>query len=484
MVILEELPEVVSHEGVGDLGRMETVDGLNELPELTATLSPLVDDGSERIIDVEDVKVVELLSAGDVGKDSVELALANSGRVTNGGVGVHPSPAGRGLEAVEVVVELSVGDIVTSRSDGMDAVSQTLVQDAAISETSQEQVRALGDARGVQVAKGSHRVVVHLLGGGHASKVVVTIANIVTNESQVNEQGVIVGVVAGKGLDDLVGHRSRASTVDSNVLEIAHRALVTLDVLEVERGHLRTRVSDPLRLMVARGSGHIRPIQLVLQNLQHVLERANADESRSDPLRGDGEVSSGGISKDGDSVGLGAGAQVLLVRVSSGGVSTLDAVAVVIDIEGIARMNGRAARVDARIPIVTVLSAPSVSAELEQGAVSITVKVDKRAMVGNGQVRVLASDLLELEVSVLLGLGLLLDLLLFRLEGVLREQVALRVRAKLDLLADTIRSFLVLKHSNDGRTEHVDNVLAPRLRSLFDVHHSKDIGYKCANREA
>lgn len=480
VVVLEVLPEVIGHEGVGDLGRVEAVDGLDELPELTSVVGPLVDDGSERVVNVEGIEVVELLGTGNLGKDSVELALANGGHVAHGGVGVHPSPAGRGLEAVEVVVELSISDVVTGGSNGVDAVGESLVQDATISETSHEEVRSLGDVVGVQVAKSLHRVLVHLLGGGHAGKVVVAVANIVTDESQVDEQGVVEVVVAGEGLDDSSGHRRRAGTVDSNVLEIAHRALVALDVLEVEGGDLGTGITDPFGLMISRRGGHVGPVQLVLQDLQQVTEGVSRNEVGVDPLRGDGEVSSGRISQNGDSVGLRASAQVLLVRVASRGVGSLDAVAVVIDIEGVSRVNRGTSRMDGGIPIVTVLSTPSIAAEFEQGAVSITVEVDKRAMVGYGQDDVLMSDLLRGESArVLLGLGLLLDALLLSLEGVSREQVALGVRAELDLLADAIRGLLILEHGDNGGTEDGDDLLAPRLRSLYQ---SKDNSSKRIKR--
>ena len=65
-LFLQVLPEGLGDQGLGVLGRVEAVHGLDELPDLASVVQPVVDDLAEGVLHEVDVERGELLLGGDV----------------------------------------------------------------------------------------------------------------------------------------------------------------------------------------------------------------------------------------------------------------------------------------------------------------------------------------------------------------------------------------------------------------------------------
>ena len=183
---------------------MEPVHGLYQLPGLASLCHPLVDGGLDRRVNVVQFEVVKGLVCNECLEGLVELHGSLSGHITPCLIGVHPPKAGGDLQAVEVVIEGSIGDVVPIGPDWVYAVMEGVKQDAAIHQ-------AVGNDDGpwrqvlVQVAERLEVVGVELLRGGHVINVVVPAANVVADELK-HDEGGVVRLVPREALDNVLRH--------------------------------------------------------------------------------------------------------------------------------------------------------------------------------------------------------------------------------------------------------------------------------------
>ena len=137
----------VSNEPVGEHGEevlvgVETIDRLDEFSTRSSRLGPVIHELLSGQVVVDELEVLEGVAAIVGLSDNLTVLLVeklsmSSGSITNGGVGVEPSPARISVVAVEEVVEISVGD---TSANGVHMVVQDIVEDASISETNHDDI--------------------------------------------------------------------------------------------------------------------------------------------------------------------------------------------------------------------------------------------------------------------------------------------------------------------------------------------------------
>ena len=213
---------------------MEAVDGLDEVA-LGAAVGP--DDLGEEVAGRVHLDVLELVLdvAGHLGELRVEGFGDAVGPVADALVRVHPSPAGARLEAVEVVVEGLIGDVLVEVADRMDARVHCLVQDAAVDEGGEDDDRVLRELRISREDRLVDRGVV-LLWGRHAVEVRAAVAHVVANHREEGEDR-LVGVAVTREEVDPLDELADARAVDAQVLVVAVVAAVERLHLAVDGGH-------------------------------------------------------------------------------------------------------------------------------------------------------------------------------------------------------------------------------------------------------
>ena len=366
---LHQVPESGRGEGVAYLVGVEPIHRLYQLPGLAPLLHPLVDGGLDGWVNVVQFEVVKGLVCHERLQGLVELHRSLRGEVAPRLIGIHPPEARGYLQAVEVVVEGGVGDVVAIGPDGVYAVVEGVVQDATVHQ-------AVGDDDGptweilVQVAERLEVVGVELLRGGHVIDVRVPAAHVVADELKHDERRV-VGLVPGIALDDVLRHGRRTGPVDGNVLVVPVVAPVNCPHPEVGGVH---GASDPAPggVGVGCGAGQHGPVQLVLQDEEDVLEGVHAEVPACEPLRGDVEVGPDAVAEDGRTHLSCPFTQLRLVGLSRVRVRAVYAVAVGVD-EGVVRCVP--ARVDSGVRVGAVLPAPRGAAKRVQVGEVVVVNV-------------------------------------------------------------------------------------------------------------
>ena len=368
----------VADDRVGDLGGVEAVHGLDELVAGAGIAGKsLVEDVS--CIGDLDIGDLVLCVGDDLGDLSIEAGCDLPGSVADGIVGVHPPPAGTDLEAVEVVVEVSVGDVVVVLAEGMVAGMHGVVEDAAIDKGDEGDGRAVGQLL-ISHQDGIDKGLVVLGGGSHGVEGVVAVADIVADHREDGGDG-LVGGAAGKKLNPLDKFGS-AGTVDTQVLVVAVVATVELVEAGVDADHGAGDAGGVVgHVGVSSAPGKHGPVSLVLDEGEEVGEGCGVHLGDAENIRGDAEVGGGRVAEDGNAHGLGASAVQLLVGLAGGGVGSDDAVAVGID-ECLAGVGGGvAAGVDSRIDVVAVLATPVASAKGGLGGEVVAVGVGEGEVV-------------------------------------------------------------------------------------------------------
>jgi hypothetical protein len=134
-----------------------------------------------------------------------------------GGIRVQPSRAGGDLQAVQEVINVDVGS-----SDRVSSVPHGVVEEFTISETDTDDVRARRKDS-VEVVEDGDDVLFELFDLGHGK-----FADIVTDEFQEQEDGVIIRLVSSEGVQDVADFVTSSAAIDTSILVILEVALVSL----------------------------------------------------------------------------------------------------------------------------------------------------------------------------------------------------------------------------------------------------------------
>mmetsp|Transcript_11656 Transcript_11656/g.19865 ORF Transcript_11656/g.19865 Transcript_11656/m.19865 type:complete len:285 (+) Transcript_11656:170-1024(+) len=280
---------------------MEAIDGLNELPGLTSLTDPLVHDGADGTVGVSHVKVLVVVVLDDLEVRETEVEGTVARLVAPVAVRVEPSPAGRDLKTVEIVVEISIGDVVSELADGVDSVVHGIPQNSSLSQTHKDHEGTLGKDS-VEVVHGCHDVGVKLLRGGHVTKARVSVADVIAHEGILEDDGKVVELVTMEAIHDAVGHGAGASTIDTNVLVITVSAEIPLADVLVGAEHGAAGMAGPVVVSVARSGAHHGPVKLVGEDVDEIVVSGGGDVCGCDVLGRGVKVRGGTVSEDGRSV--------------------------------------------------------------------------------------------------------------------------------------------------------------------------------------
>jgi hypothetical protein len=133
---LEPLEDLLREDGVAGLGRVEAVDGLNEVCQRVASLLVVGEQrGPLRSVQRE-LEVLEVLFPLDAAVHVVQRVGDLGGVLAHRLVGVQPAPARVLLQHVHQVV-----DIVVRAADGVDMLVHDVVQELAIEQSHGDHVR-------------------------------------------------------------------------------------------------------------------------------------------------------------------------------------------------------------------------------------------------------------------------------------------------------------------------------------------------------
>ena len=111
-MIIQEIRSVQSDRKGSHLSRMEAIYGLDELPGLPTVRLPLLYGGSYGVVDVVCFEILKSLVASDVLQHGAEVLRALCCYVAQCGVGVHPAAARGDGQAVHIVINVGIGDVV------------------------------------------------------------------------------------------------------------------------------------------------------------------------------------------------------------------------------------------------------------------------------------------------------------------------------------------------------------------------------------
>lgn len=311
----DNVPDALSEERAGDSAGVETISSLDQETRIVALTNEIVEDGVEclHVINVSQIKVlpVALSLLNDLGIDVGELGSVGGGGIAHAGVSVEPASARGDLDTVEVVVEVAVRG-----ADRVGLVTEDVEEKSSVDEAAKEDV-GVGGEGGVEVLEGGKGALVELLGLGHRGDRAVLVADIVTDEGEQSEDGVVGLLVASDALDDAGGSvGGGASTVDADVLVIAVGAAVEVSHALVEGVELETlgERGAVRAVTVAGGGAAERPVSLVGDDAPEIGVGTVGDLGRVEPLSGDGEVGGGAVAEAHDAV-LGHGAEISFLSI-------------------------------------------------------------------------------------------------------------------------------------------------------------------------
>ncbi len=314
-VMEDNIPDALSEERAGDGAGVETIRSLDQETRIVALTNEIVEDGVEdlHVINVGQIEVlpVALGLLDDLGIDVGELGSVGGGGIAHAGVSIEPASTRGDLDAVEVVVEVAVRGAA-----GVGLVTEDVEAESAVHEAAEEDV-GVGGEGGVEVLERGEGALVELLGLGHGGDRAVLVADIVTDEGEEGEDGVVGLLVASDTLDDAGGSvGGRAGTVDADVLVVAVRAAVEVSHALVEGVELETLGERGTvgAVAVAGGGAAERPVSLVGDDAPEVGVGAVGDLGRVEPVGGDGEVGGGAVAEAHDAI-LGHGAEISLLSV-------------------------------------------------------------------------------------------------------------------------------------------------------------------------
>lgn len=430
MFKVQLLPIPISHLRVENLTRMEPINRFNQQSRVFTLVNPSSHNRFSRELHVSPIEILEGHAAADqILVNLIEFLSSLGGNLSFGGIGVQPSRAGGDLQAVQEVINVDVGS-----SDRVGSVPHGVVEEFTISETNTDDVRAGGEDS-VEILEDSDDIFFELFDLGHGE-----FADIVTDKFQEQEDGVVVGLVSSKGVQDVVDFVTRGATIDTSVLVILEIALVSLEKILVKgvSGEFRgaVEVSSPARL---HGQ-----VEFIKTSGNEVIEGAVGPGGAVEPVRGKFEMGTDGVTNNSETDLSRVVTEIFLVGVASLGVSAINTVAVeVISLvrSGVDGSSG----VDLSVTVITISALPVVASSLRgQSGEGVVVEVLVGSVVvgeggqdgGEGLPRIEVLDVHVAEVELVsdeIELGGVVDAGRFteaQVFGVVGEEVACGVVAK------------------------------------------------------
>mmetsp|Transcript_10832 Transcript_10832/g.28430 ORF Transcript_10832/g.28430 Transcript_10832/m.28430 type:complete len:239 (-) Transcript_10832:592-1308(-) len=237
---------------------------------------------------------------------------------------------------------------------------KVLVEEVAISSAAEHDVRTSGD-HVVKLFQGGEELITVLVDTCHVTKRVdMPVADVVADEKEEHEEGVVILLVASEGWQDGVIHRAHISTIHRNVLVVTMDAPVPLSHAHVDGIDRAGAVKGIIHTHVASDGRQHGPVDLIRRDVKHGVVRIRSDSGRIHVLGWDVEMGGGRVTQHDDTVMRGVSTVKVFVALSAGRVSALDAVAVMINIIWV--RCGLPARVHGVVTVIAILSTPVRSA--------------------------------------------------------------------------------------------------------------------------
>jgi len=128
VILFDVVPHITCNKSVCYLVWMESIDWLNELPSLSPLSLPYLNDFRKGQREIGQIKVVESVVADDLHINLIELHRSLSCGVSRVTITIHPTPAWGNAQAVEVVVNIGISDVVIGSTDWMYAIVHGIPQ--------------------------------------------------------------------------------------------------------------------------------------------------------------------------------------------------------------------------------------------------------------------------------------------------------------------------------------------------------------------